>query len=126
MQMQVLLQVTWITVVIAATRMHRSLTDFVCGSADVYDVLSFSPASCSLQSILFSALGNLVQNSSPPVQGTERVNAGSIPMGRMEAGVDTDSEQRTRDDDSFASTDERMHGVPSRLSCDDEGVGRAV
>ena len=96
----------------------------------MYDVLNFLTVSCSLQLIPFSALGNLVQNSSPPVQGTERINAGSIPMNRMEVVVHTVSEQygtlQTRDDDSCISTDEQMHGIPNGLSCDHEDVGRAI
>ena len=131
MQMRVfLLRLTWVTMVIAATRMHRSLTNFVCGSADVYDVLNFLTFSCSLQQIMFSAQGDLVQNSSPPVQRTERLNAGSTQMNRMDVVVHTVSEQhgilRVRDDDSCTITDGQMHGIPNGLSCDHEGVGRAV
>jgi len=63
-QMQVFLRLTCVTMVVAATRMHRSLTNFVSGSTDVYDVLNFLTFSCSLQSILYSAQGDLVQNSS--------------------------------------------------------------
>ena len=127
MQMFVLLLSASITVVIAATRMHRSLTDFVSGSADVYDVLNSLTFSCSLRSIRFSAQGDLVQSSSPPVQGTRRINAGSIPMNQIEVVVvHTVSKQhgrwRARDDDSCISTD----GIPNGLSCNHEDVGRAV
>ena len=115
--------------VIAATRMHRSLTDFVPGSADMYGVLSSLTFSCSLRSIQFSAKGDL-QNSGPPIQGAQRINDGSIPINRIEVVVHTVSEQhgtlQTREDDSCISTDEQIHVIPNGLSCDHGRVGRAV
>ena len=83
-----------------------------------------------VNSIQFSTQGDLVQNSSPPVQGTERINAGSIPMNRMEVVVHTFTEQhetlRTRDGDSCNSTVEKMHGILNGLGCNHEDMGRAV
>ena len=70
---QIFLMSSYVTMVIAATRMHRSLTDFVSGPIDVYDILNSLTFSCSLRSSQFRARGKLVQNGSPPVRGTERI-----------------------------------------------------
>jgi hypothetical protein len=51
---QMLLPPGMITMVIATTRMHRSLVDFASGSPDLYDTLNFiSFLSCSARAMSF-------------------------------------------------------------------------
>jgi len=73
---------SWLSMVIAATRLHRSLVDFASSPPDV-------------------SHGNL-QSSRNPVRKTKRINAASIPMNGMEVAVHIVSEQdgtpRMRDD----------------------------
>ena len=115
---------------IASTRMHRSLTYFVSGSTNMYDVSNPLTFSYSLRSIQFRTQGDPVQNRSPPDQGAQRIKAVSIPMDGMEVVVHTVSEHhgtlRAREDDSYISTDEQMRGIPDGLRCDHESLGCAV
>jgi hypothetical protein len=89
---QMFQQPSFMTMVIAATRMHRSLIDFT--SKEVYD-------------------------TRPPMQDDKGINAASRPTNPIEVDVHVVSEQhwmsRTTDDESGISMDERQaHDKSSR------------
>jgi hypothetical protein len=90
-------QPSYITMAIAATRMHRSLVNFTSKSNDVYD-------------------------TPPPIPDSKCISAASRPRNPMEVAVHVISEQHcipgTSDNESGISTDEQMDDKPSGLSCD--------
>jgi len=81
---------TWVTMVIAASRLHRSLVDLASGSTDV-----------------FSSHGNFL-TTRDPVQEPKGINAASVPMNVMEVAVHIVSERhrtlRMRNDDSCGTS----------------------
>jgi len=66
---------TWVTMAIAATRMHRLLVDFAFRSTEIF-IEHMTP-----------------QSSNPPVQNTERPPIPANPLDRMEVAVHVVSEQ---------------------------------
>ena len=95
------------TLVIAATRMHRSLIDFAHRSPDVYDVFYDSILSRFLPHdgrYRFSAREN-IQDDRIPVPETKRISPAWIPNDRMVVAMDVFSEQhwapQIRDDASM-------------------------
>lgn len=101
---------------IAATRMHRSLVDFACGSTEVYDILhshSFSmvlsAAYCRFRTCENRPLSSLVFSK------TKQTDTAPITLDRIKMSVNRTSEQRSStgsksDGDSFtvSSTSEQI------------------
>jgi hypothetical protein len=72
-----------VTMSIAATRMHRSLTDFVSNSTVMYDALPFSfPA---------PAVDDNLQNSPTP-SNVSKLQRIQTPFNRLQITVDTSNE----------------------------------
>jgi hypothetical protein len=92
-------QPSYITMAIAATRMHRSLIDFTSRPKEGHDIR-------------------------PPMQDAKCINAASRRTNPMEVSVHVVSEQhrisRTTDDESGISMDERKHDKQSESSRDDD------
>jgi len=125
--MQIFELPTWITMAIAATRMHRALVDSASSATDVYDILHSLafPANCGRSS--FSVPGNR-RNSNLPPQEKKWINATSTPTDGTELTTHIVTEQseqsrtlQTREDGSCISTDKymTMHVKQNGLFCDD-------
>ena len=82
----------WLTMSIAATRMHRSLVDYTSGSTDMCDTLTpfRSPTHCGQCS--FSAQ-ETVQHSKLSDPKSRQIPAASTSLDRMEVAVHVVSEQ---------------------------------
>ena len=98
----------WITMVIAATRLYRSLAGLASDTTHVYDEF-FTPhrlAHCCRFS--FNSHG-ILRNNNVPVRGTKQINVPPAQMNRMEVAVCIVSEEhgtlRTRDDGSSSNID---------------------
>jgi len=95
---------SWITMIIAGTRMHRSLVEFVSGPTQV--------------------VRESLENSSLPAPKTSQSSANLIPLHRMEVTVHKVSEQlevpKMRDNDSCVGIGEQMRGRPNGLNSEDE------
>jgi len=114
---------TWITMAIAATRMHRSQT------TDMYTTFftpPHRPAHCCQFS--FNSHG-ILHNSGFPAQGTEYINATPVQMDRMGVTMRIVSEEHgtlhMRGDGSFSDIDEHVRGKPNGLRFNDN-VERGV
>ena len=110
-----------IIIIIAATRMHRSLVNFASGSSDVYDTLQF----LSLFLLNRFRAHENPQASNLTSSKTKRAGAPSTAMDRVEIAMHTAIEQHPtcsmKDDDSstIISTSEQtpeMIGHPSKAS----------
>jgi len=89
----------WITMAIAATRMHRLLVEFASGSTDIF-------------------IGHEVpQSRNPPIQNTKRLRTPPNPLNRMELTVRMSSKQdiapHKGDGSSSSSTADKVHGGSS-------------
>jgi len=97
----------WITMAIAATRLHRSLTDYASSTTDI-----------------FSSHGMFQNSGLPPVQGSKQMNSAPVQMDQMEVAVRMVSEEHgtmhARDDGSSSNIDEQVHGKPNGLRFDDD------
>jgi len=95
---------SWITMIIAGTRMHRSLVEFASRSTQV---VCESP-----------------DNSNLPVRKTSRSSTNLISLHQLEVTIDIDSEQletpQEREDDSWVGITEQMRGKPSVLNNNDD------
>ena len=97
--------------VIAATRMHRSLVDFTTGSTDMCDTLALSFSPHPHYGRCLPSANDSFQDSGIAVVKAKRAHAAQIPLDRMDVTVHIVSEPRlarqTGDDDSCASVDEQ-------------------
>ena len=85
---------SWITMSIAATRMHRSLVDYTSGSADMYDIVTSFRSPTHRGHRSFSTQGSLEHNNVPPMAPrTRRISAAPTSLDRMEVAVHVISEQ---------------------------------
>ena len=103
-----------IVMTIAATRMHRSLIDFACGFAEVYDILYFlsffmlSAAYCRFRTHENRPLSSLVFSK------TKRSESAPTTQDRITMSVNRASEQRSTgskndgDSSTVSSTSEQI------------------
>ena len=110
--------------VIAATRMHRSLVDFTTGSTDMCDTLALSFSPHPHYGRCLPSANDSFQDSGIAVVKAKRAHAAQIPLDRMDVTVHIVSEPRlarqTRDDDSCASVDEQARKKQNGLGLDDD------
>jgi len=96
----------WITMAIAATRLHRSLVGLASDTTHV-----------------FNSHG-MLHNNNLPVQGTKHISATPVQMNRMEVAVCIVSEAHvtlhTRGDGSSSNIEEQTHEKPNGLRSDDD------
>jgi len=110
--------------VIAATRMHRSLVDFTTGSSNMYDTLtpSFLPPAHHGQCL--SSANESFQDSGITIVKAKRAPTTEIPLDRMDLTVHVVSEpdlaRQMRDDDSCASVSEQAHKKQNGLGLEND------